>query len=80
MVLQIWWIALFTAIVTGSKIYIMLDQYASSWNLKQFTVSTITTLSRKSFHMSTTLKLKELCIRAISKLVTPAILSLEQAC
>ena len=36
MVRQMWWIA---ATITGSKMYVMLDQYASSQDLKQFTVN-----------------------------------------
>ena len=51
---------LIAATVTGSKMYIMLDQYASSQQLKQFTLSADTTLFGKSFHRSTTLKLKKL--------------------
>ena len=52
-----WWIA---RTVTGSKMHIMPDQYESNQDLKQFTVSTVTTLSGKSFRRSTTLELKKL--------------------
>ena len=48
MVLQIRSIA---AAVTGSKIYIILNQYAS---LKLFTISVVMILSGKSFYRSTT--------------------------
>ena len=47
MVPEMWWTA---ATVIGSKIYVMLDQYAPSPGLKQFIVSAVTTHSGKSFH------------------------------
>ena len=48
------WIA---AIVTGSMMYIMLDQYESSLDLKQFIVSAVTAPSSKSFDRPIPLKL-----------------------
>ena len=56
-----WWIV---ATVTGSNMYIMLDQYAASHDIKQFTVSAITMHSNKSLHRSTILKPKYLCRRS----------------
>ena len=52
------------ATVTGSKMYVMLGQYASSQDLKWFIASAVTTHSGKSFQRSTTLKPKKLCRRS----------------
>ena len=53
------WIA---ATVTGSNMHIIPDQYASSRDLKQLTISAVTTHSGELFHRSTTLKLKKACL------------------
>ena len=58
-----WWIA---ATVTGCKMYAMLDQYVSSRDLKQFTVTAVTTISGISFHKLTTLKLKRSTASSVS--------------